>query len=247
MKILDIDIETCPHEGYFFGLFKQNLSPAHIKTPGRTICFAARWHGSPDMIYMSEFHDGADEMVKGLHALLDEADAVCYFNGDRFDRKHINKEFLIRGLHPPSHYGTIDLYKVVRKHFKFASNRMDWVCQMLGIGRKLANAGLPLWINCINGEKSSWEQMKDYNIHDVELLYPLYLKLQPWIDNHPNRALYAKDKSVPTCRMCGSTKVIKKGWQPKGMGQYQRYKCKDCGAPLHGRLMLKEDRTGVLR
>ena len=43
-------------------------------------------------------------MIKGIHKLLDECDAVIHYNGSKFDIPTLNKEFLLHGLHPPAPY-----------------------------------------------------------------------------------------------------------------------------------------------
>ena len=87
-----------------------------------------------------------------------------------------------------------------------------------------------------------------YNIQDVKLLEDLYNELLPWIKNHPNHALYM-DTTRPVCTNCGSYHVVKKGLEHTLTQSYQRYKCKDCGAPLRGRttVLPKEKREHVLR
>jgi hypothetical protein len=48
--------------------------------------------------------------------------------------------------------------------------------------------------------------MRRYNIRDVVALEPLYLKLRPWIEGHPNVAVYSDSDEV-ACPKCGSTKL----------------------------------------
>ena len=65
---------------------------------------------------------GKKKMLKEIHAMLDEADVVVTFNGDKFDLKILNQEFLMAGLGPASPYKSVDLYKVVKRKFRFTSN-----------------------------------------------------------------------------------------------------------------------------
>ena len=48
--------------------------------------------------------------------------------------------------------------------------------------------------------------MFEYNKHDVEILEAVYLKLLPWIHNHPNIANYIKEYGC-VCSNCGSSDV----------------------------------------
>ena len=186
-------------------------------------------------------------MLERVHALLDEADAVVHYNGTKFDIPTLNKEFVRNGLQPPSHYHQIDLIKTVRKQFRFASNKLDFVCQQLGLGSKQKHKGMSLWHDCMAGVASAWNQMESYNKKDVRLLKKLYHNLRPWIHNHPNVGLWITNPTKPCCPTCGSYKVQSKGTQYNTKSaSYQRYKCFNCGAPLRSRLQTQRTSPNVL-
>ena len=232
MKILILDIETSPHILYGFGLFKQNFGINQIEEPTRMICFAAQWLGDRDVMFFSEYHDGRQEMVNAAYKLLDEADAVITYNGDGFDIPHMNREFLEAGLTPPSPYSSIDLLKTVRKQFRNASNKLDWIVQHLGIGAKTTHSGFQLWLDCLRGDAKAWALMKRYNIQDVRVTGKLYKRLLPWIQPHPNVALH--DGFTSGCGNCGSFKFTREGTAKTTMGVFQRYRCKNCGKYCRG-------------
>ncbi len=244
-KILLLDIETAPNKVYTWGLFNQNVSLNQIEEPGYTICFAAKWMHKKLPIFKSIYHHSADEMVTKAWELLDEADIVIHYNGKRFDIPVLNKEFLLRGLAPPSSFQEIDLYTVIRSNFKFASNKLDFIVQQLGIGAKVNHKGMELWRDCMNDVPSAWKIMKAYNIQDVLLMTPLYEAVIPWAKAPPNMGLYL-NANEPTCRKCGSIDVIKNGIERKVAVMYQRYLCMKCGANLRGRLRLGPTDDGVL-
>jgi transposase-like protein len=72
--------------------------------------------------------------------------------------------------------------------------------------------------------------MKQYNKRDVVLLEELYAKLQPWIKNHPNRALYIDNLEDDVCPNCASTNLRARGFALTNMGKFRRFRCHDCGA-----------------
>ena len=244
MKILHCDIETAPHLVASFGLWKQNISPSNIIEPGYTLCWAAKWHGKREVMFDSVHESKPEDMVRSIHKLFEEADAICHYNGCKFDIPTLNKEFILLGLDPPEKSAQIDLLKVARKQFRFASNKLDYVAQQLGLGGKVKHKGMEMWRDCMDGDDAAWRAMKRYNIQDVRLLERLYKRLLPWIHNHPNWGLYL-DADRPTCRNCGSNKVIKKGVERTTTMQYQRYKCSDCGTPLRGRKSLARAQEGI--
>jgi len=229
MKILVLDIETRPSLGYVWQLWDQNISLSQLVEVGEVICFAAKWLDGKKIIFKSTYHHSKEEMVQKAWDLIDEADAVIHYNGKGFDIKHLNREFLLAGLTPPSPHKDIDLLTVCRGRFKFLSNKLDHVANQLGLGNKISHAGFQLWIDCMAGNKKAWGEMRNYNMHDVVLTEQLYYKLLPWIKNHPNVNLYNGDDNKFACR-CGSVNLHKRGYQYTGAGRYQQYQCNDCGA-----------------
>jgi DNA polymerase elongation subunit (family B) len=203
------------------------------------------WEGKREIQYGS-IRDGETSMLQNVWELLDEADAVVHYNGTKFDIPILNREFVRNGMSPPSHFHEVDLLKTVRKQFRFESNKLDYVCQRLGLGGKVKHKGMSLWFGCMEGKLSDWKVMERYNKRDIKILKKLYKYLLPWIHNHPNVGMWAKaDK--PTCTNCGSTDVVSKGVQYNTKaGSYKRYKCSKCGTPLRARLQSKTTSENVL-
>lgn len=248
MKILILDIETAPNKGYFWGLWGQNIAINQIEEPGYTLCWAAKWLGKRGVIFDSLYYSSQEDMLDGIWKLLDEADAVIHYNGIKFDIPTLNAEFAANSLPPPSPYHQIDLYKTVKKRFKLPSNKLDFVARHFGIAGKIQHKGMSLWDGCMANDPASWRIMERYNKQDVKMLEPLYEILLPWIQNHPNRALFQDHVERPTCTNCGSENVVKKGIETTVAYKYQRYRCRNCGTPLRGRFTIsnKDESKNVL-
>ena len=247
MKILHIDIETAPNVAHVWGLWQQNVGLAQLLESGYTLCSAAKWDGEDEVFAASLYHDGEASMLAHMHDLLSQADAVVHYNGKKFDIPTLNKKFIKTGLLPPDPYHQIDLLEVAKKRFRFASNKLDHIAGELGLGNKTNHVGHEMWVGCMNDDPDMWKMMIEYNEQDVLLLEALYHKMMPWIQNHPNHALYCNPDS-PVCPNCGSDDIVKKGIETTKLMQYQRYRCKDCGTPLRGRTseMDTEARRNVL-
>lgn len=181
MKILLLDIETTPMQVYAWGLWEQNIGIDQIIKSSEILCFGARWLGEKKVIFKSSYHDGKESMLKELHELMEEADVLVGWNSAAFDHKHINREFLEAGMAPPSPTKDLDLMSVVKSNFLFPSNKLDYVAQKLGVGAKVKHSGFSLWIRCMDGDKKAWDEMKKYQIQDVNLLVDLYDILNPWL------------------------------------------------------------------
>lgn len=228
MKILILDTETSPNTAHVWGLWNNNVSLNQLLESSYVMCWAAKWYGKPKVEFKSIFHDSHEEMLYRIHALLDEADVVIHYNGKRFDIPTLNKEFLLAGLPPPSPYKQIDVLEIVKRKFRFPSNKLDYVASRLGLGKKHAHEGHTLWIKCMNMDPAAWVTMKKYNIQDVKILERVYDRVLPWIPSHPNRALFG-DHPQHSCPNCGSTDVIKNGFATTPAGKWQRYQCNACG------------------
>lgn len=235
-KILHLDIETAPDLAAIFTLWNQFLGIDSIIQDWYILCYSAMWEGDREVLSDSLVnypkHYAADptddsEVLKSLHALLDEADIVVGQNGDRFDLPKINARFLIKGMKPPSPYQTVDTLKVSRRVFKHTSNKLDYVARILGLGAKQDVGDKRTWIACMNGDLKAWDKMVRYNRQDVRLLAKVYRKLLPWINNHPNHGLYYDDER-PRCPKCGSHHIQFRGTVKKGLS-YRRFQCQKCG------------------
>lgn len=174
-------------------------------------------------------------MLVQVHRLLDEADAVVHFNGTRFDIPTLNKEFLLHGLLPPRPYKQIDLLTIVRRKFRFPSNKLNYVAHALGLGQKVPHIGHDLWVQCMAKDPEAWKAMEKYNKGDVLLLEKVYLALIPWIQSHPNHGLYAPELSKPICSNCGGTRVQRRGLDRSKTQIYQRFQCRECGTWLRSK------------
>lgn len=228
-KVLLFDIETFPNRAYVWGKYEQDVI-AYIEE-GYMLSWSAKWLGGKQMTKglcdYPKYKPGPNDktLVKELYDLINEADILIAHNGDQFDVKKMNTRFIYHGLTPPEPYKTIDTLKVAKNHFAFNSNNLDDLGAFLDVGRKVKHPGFDLWIGCETGDPDSWKLMKKYNKQDVLLLERIYLKLLPWISNHPT----PKD-GLTDCPNCHSTNFHRKGLEwTKALGKYQRAKCIECG------------------
>jgi DNA polymerase elongation subunit (family B) len=244
IKMLSLDIEMAPIETYTWSLFPKYLPIVMVNNSCYMLSWAAKWEGQREMIY-KDLRD--EDMVTAMWDLLEEADAVITYNGDGFDFKHLNREFAERGLGPPTPYSSIDLYKTVKRQFKLPSNKLDYVAQHFGVGKKVSHAGFDLWRGCMSNSTKAWATMCRYNKQDVRLLPKLYKRLLPWVHNHPNLGMWTVDPQSPVCPTCSSTDLHRHGQQYNTKTQsYQRWRCNTCGTNSRSRLASKASSPNVL-
>lgn len=238
-KILLLDIETSPNTAHVWGIWQQNIGLNQLLESSYTLCYAAKWLGEDQELMFGSVNDtNAYDMLEKIHSLIDEADAVVHYNGSKFDMPTLNKEFLLHGFPPPSPVKQIDLLQVAKKQFRFVSNKLDYVSQALGLGKKTEHMGHELWIKCMAGDPAAWALMEEYNKNDVILLEKVYYKLRPWIRQHLNLAMFNDTEIV--CPNCGSNNHQSRGSARTVLNVYKRHQCNDCGNWFRS---TKSDRT----
>lgn len=237
-RILFLDIETAPLQSYHWGLWDQNIGLEQIGSEWSILSFAAKWLGTRKVVQ----HDTGGQSVRRvrddrrllreLWSLLDEADIVVGQNAKKFDVRKVNARLLMSGFKPYSPIKVVDTMLIARRHFEFTSNKLAWLSKHLTPSvTKLEHREFPgfeLWAACLRGDPRAWQVMRRYNIRDVVALEPLYLKLRPWAEGHPNVAVYSDSDEV-ACPKCGSTKLKRNGSICTQTGQYQRYRCLEPG------------------
>lgn len=226
MKILLLDIECAPNLATVWGIWQQNIALNQLLESSYTLCYAAKWYGESKIMFDSVYKSNRKHMLQGIHKLMDEADAIVHYNGLQFDIKMLNGEFLQSGMPPPSPAKHIDLLRVARSQFRFVSNKLDYVAQRLGLGKKTDHEGHELWLKVMNNDRAAWKRMEEYNKNDVILLEKIYDKFKGWISNHPNHNSFS---NITVCPNCNSTRLTKQGSFITSSRKYQRYQCKDCG------------------
>lgn len=214
-----------------FGLFDQNFSLAQVKRFSRITCFGAKWLGSREVLFFSEWEHGQRGMLEAMHRLWNEADALVTYNGDSFDIKHFNFQFAKLDLPPPPPVASIDLIKTVRGRFKCDSKKLDHVAQALGLGRKVQHTGFDLWDGVDDGDPKAQRTMERYCKQDVRLTERVYKKLRPWIRNHPYLAMTDAD----ACPNCQSRRVQKRGVRRTRARLVQRIHCQNCSSWFDGK------------
>ena len=241
-NILVLDIETSPIRAYVWRLWKQDIYIDQIISEWFMISWSAKWLGAnntySDVLTSEEIIKEDDSrIIKGLWNLLNDAEIVIAHNGDSFDLPKIRSRFAMHGLPPTTFYHQIDTKKIAAKEFGFSSNKLDALAKNFGIGQKI-HTEFELWSECMKGNPEALENMRVYNVHDVEILEKVYLKLRPYIKNHPNVTLYS-DGNPNRCPSCGGEHLYKEDFYYTSVGKFQVFRCQDCGALSRSRKAIK--------
>lgn len=232
-RVILWDIETVQNLAAVFRLTQNDyIQPANIVQERYIVCAAWKVLGEDKVHSVSilddpkrfkkDHHDDL-YVCKTLHDVLAGADVIIAHNGDLYDIKFTEGRFLIHDLEPLPPITKIDTLKAARDRFLLNANNLDYLGQLLKVGKKEKTTP-ELWLRVLRGEQKAIKEMLYYNKKDVVLLEKVFLKLQPYISNHVNRQLFGE----LGCPRCGSLKIQSRGVHRAVTQIYQRFQCQSC-------------------
>lgn len=231
-RVLIFDIETSPIVSYNWGIWEQNA--IEVVEDWQILCFAYKWLGEHRTYVVAQndfrsYRAGVNDdkhVAKALWELFEEAHIIIGHNSDQFDIKKSNARFMYHNLPPPASYRSLDTKKIAKRYAAFTSNKLDDLGDVLKIGRKEQTGGFATWKGCMAGDTRAWNKMKRYNKQDVLLDEQIYLRLRPWVNNHPSISLI--ENKIDACPKCGGTRLNARGVAYTKVTIVKRYQCVDC-------------------
>lgn len=231
LKTVTIDIETAPNLGYYWDAWsKGNWSAIKTIQPWYILCVGYKWLGKKaQIVALPDFPTYKPHIIDERKALsviwnvLNEAEVVVGWNSTSFDIKKLNAKFLKYGFGPPSPYKQVDAMRQKTKVARSNSNKLDDTSEEWGTGRKLKHEGFPLWERCMMGDPKAWKKMKRYCVRDVVVTERNYLRIRPWMTNHP------KSFSGRACEVCNSQHITFRGTLRTKRQLLKRFQCQGCG------------------
>lgn len=230
VKILLLDVETSPLCVFSWGLFDQNIYPEQVIEDWHLICWSAKWLFSDEVLSDKLTSDEAKNHYDGrvalsINKLLQEADIVITFNGNKFDNKRLNTRFIINDLLPVS-FKSVDLYQVAKNSFGFSSNKLDSINATLGLGTK-SDTEFSDWRKAFFGSQEAIDKLSLYCNNDVIILEDLFMKFRPYVKGI-NLNVYSGE-NVSICPNCGNENLI---WLDKyyttSVGKFRQFRCSEC-------------------
>lgn len=231
MKILLLDIESAPNTVHVWGLREQDIAINQIIESSYILCWAAKWAGDSAITWRrtNKRNQSSKRMIQEIYSMLEQADVVVTYNGLKFDIPTLHKEFLLHDLPPPPPAKQVDLLTIIRREFRFVSNKLDFISSAIKIGEKTRHEGHTLWVRCMQGDPEAWTKMEEYNRQDVALMEPLYYRLLPWMRGSGLSHAAFGDVGA-CCPKCGSPNHQRRGYYYTDAGKYIRLRCQKCFA-----------------
>lgn len=229
-KRLFFDIETSPNIGLFFEAgYKKNIGYESILKERAIICICYKFEDQTDVGSLHWDSNQCDKkMLEKFIQIANKADELVGHNGDNFDLKWIRTRCLFHKIDMFPNYTTIDTLKISRSKFKFNSNRLDYIGQFLGVGKKI-HTDYSLWKEIlINKSNKHMDKMIKYCQQDVKLLEKVYKKMSLHIAPKTHfGVIFNSDKG--DCPECGSDDlyIMSKRYTASGNLRVQ-YQCQTC-------------------
>jgi len=231
-KRLFYDIETSPNIGFFWSSsYKANIPHDNIIKERAVICICWKWEGQ-DKVYSVEWEKGCDKAaLKRFMEVALTADELVAHNGDNFDEKWIRTRCLIHGIDCPPRLNNYDTLKKARSHFRFNSNRLDYLGKLF-FGEGKSPVGFQDWVEItLNNCSEAMDKMVKYCKQDVRLLEDVFHKLQPYVEHNRHVGAHTGYGRF-SCPNCGSEDSVyrKKRHTKSGILKHQlQCKSKKCG------------------
>lgn len=211
MKRLFFDIETSYNKLASFSVGHDlNLGYNTILEERKIICICYKWEDDKTVYHLTWDSKHSDkDMLKTFVRIANQADEVVAHNGDRFDLPWIRTRCLIHRIPFSVSFTQVDTLKMSRYGFKFNSNRLDYLGQIMKEGRKNDHSGLDLWIKIVEkSDKKAMKQMLDYCKQDVLLLEKVFKRLYDYSKPKTHKAVFENGHRWG-CPTCGNTDHIR--------------------------------------
>jgi DNA polymerase elongation subunit (family B) len=231
IKRLFFDIETSPNIGLFWTAgFKLNITPESIIKERAIICICYKWAGEDEVYSLTWDNNQNDKkLLEKFIKVANDADELIGHNGDRFDLPWIRTRCLFHRIPVFPSYTTLDTLKYARSKFKFNSNKLDYIAQFLGLGKKI-HTGYDLWKKIVlDKNKEALEEMVTYCKGDVNLLEKVYTEMANYIPARIHHGVLL-GSSTKSCPECGSEEMKFSRKRISALGTMRvQLQCKKCG------------------
>lgn len=231
IKRLFFDIETSPNLMYSWRSgYKLDLGPEMIVKERAIICLCYKWESS-SKVHSLTWKEGDDkQLLLDFMDIVDTADEVVGHNSDKFDIKWLRTRCFYHKIRMSSKIKSIDTLKWAKEYFNFNSNKLDYIGQFSGVGKKMDNGGLQTFKAIIeDNNPKAMDKMVKYCKVDVIRLSQIFERMFVYCEPKTHLGVLLGG-SRDTCPSCGSKSTKKNGILVAATGlTSQKYQCTACG------------------
>jgi predicted RNA-binding Zn-ribbon protein involved in translation (DUF1610 family) len=232
-SVLFFDIELAPLLAYAWRLKTDYINPDAVVADQFVLSWAAKWRGQKKVhsaVLTPEEAQAQDDgrIVQNLSDMVREADVIVAHNLTGFDLPVLRGRVLLLGQEPLGPVSVIDTLKMARQSFNLASNKLDYVAQVLGLLERKDHISFDVWKQAYLGNQRALKAMVKYNRQDVRVLEDVFEALLPHART-VSRLADASREGEMSCPSCGSLDLQRRGVYRTNASTFQRYCCNDCG------------------
>lgn len=231
LRRLFFDIESSPNVVLSWPTgFKISIDSENILKERAIICIGYKWEDERKASVITWDRKQNDKgMLEKFVKVANEADEIIAHNGDKFDMPWFLTRCAFHGIRTFPYYKTADTLQWARRKFYFNSNRLNYIGQYLGLGKKLKTE-FGLWkAVCLDNDRKALDRMARYCARDVELLQDVWNRLSELVP-HKTHAGVLQGRDKWTCPKCGSDDVVKHQKRVTGAGTVcYNMQCQACG------------------
>jgi len=239
-KRLFFDIETSPNIVSSWRVGRKLFIPFENIVKERAIICICYKHEGEKEVHSIKWDGGDDrKMLIKFAEIFNSCDEVVGQNSDYFDIKWLRTRCLYHRIPVNPRIVSLDTLQIAVRKFNFNSNKLDYMAQYLGVGKKIETE-YGLWVSVMGldvlyGGKQKMKpavalnKMVEYCKHDVIILEKVFNELFKYTEHRTHRAVFEGGGKMD-CPECGSEKSkVNKTFTTK-MGVIRRQLlCNDCG------------------
>ncbi len=206
--------------------YKLTIPPENIVKERAIICVSWLVFGQKKVHTLTwDAKQNDRELIAEFIEVLNGCRFSIAHNGDRFDMPWLRSRAMKHGLPMWPKYVTVDTLKAVRRLAYMNSNRLDYLGEFFGLGRK-QKVGFDLWRRVLlDNDEASLAEMVRYNKQDVRLLSDVYEKLRQYAPSPDSIS-----GSVLECPHCASSDMRIKDRRLTAAGSERIcLQCNGCG------------------
>jgi hypothetical protein len=213
----------------------------------RTVCFTAKTMGKRPEFVAEWQRPDPHWIARRSWEIVDAADLVVTYNGNRADLAWLRTAWLDAGLPEPRPFKSVDLFKL-QARWALERRSLAYLLERLSMASKEGHYNAAEARAACAGNRAAQKALRGYNMTDVEITEALYLRVRHLLPTVNLGAFYADAEDVNRCPYCGAEGTLKaSGWYTASVQSYGLLTCDSCGGHARNNHVKRKTRVRGVR